>query len=359
MKVLVINTVRFLVNGISSTIMEIYRNLRDDITFEFIVNEKLAKEYELEFKENGTAYFILPNRKKHLLKYRKSLCRILRENKYDIVHIHGNSSTMFIETSLKDLSNSKIIVHCHNIDTPYRLLNLILRPLFINSFDLALACSDEAGSFLYKDKPYIIIRNSVKCELYRFDPEKRRELREKLKIDDKKVILHVGRFNEQKNHKFLIEVIKKMDNLDDYIFVFIGDGDLAVKIKRKISELHFENNCLFLGTKKDIWNYYNIADLFVLPSLYESFGIVLLEAQINGLKCLCSSNIPRDIDFTGNVCFLDLDCCNWIDYLKNFDFNYKRNDYVVRAKEAGFSCENVTQNYKMVYEDILKQKEEL
>ena len=175
---------------------------------------------------------------------------------------------------------------------------------------IRFACSKEAGDFLFgKDKPFEIFPNAIDCEQFRFSEEKRKEVRKALNIENCFVMGHIGRYEEQKNHRKLIEILKAVsEKRPNAILMSIGDGVLMDDVKTYSKELGVYDKVLFLGQRKDVSDLINAFDVFLLPSLYEGFGIVQIEAQANGLHCFSSQGvIPAEADITGNVSFIPLE----------------------------------------------------
>ena len=85
---------------------------------------------------------------------------------------------------------------------------------------------------------------------------------------------------------------------------------------KKVQKYKLSNNILFVSSKTDIYKYYNAFDYFILPSKYEGLGMVLIEAQINGLRCLASDKIPYEAKISNKLEFLTLEENAWIDFLE-------------------------------------------
>ena len=134
-------------------------------------------------------------------------------------------------------------------------------------------------------------------------------LRRKLKIPiDAFVIGHVGRFSEQKNHKFLVSVFEKIHSIDPKAFLLmIGMGDQQQNIEMYLNKLGLQNNYMILSNRTDIPNLLSIMDIFVFPSLYEGAPITLIEAQKVGVPCFVSNNISRTIKISNLIHFWPLD----------------------------------------------------
>ena len=350
-KILLVNTVRFSINGISTVIMDIYRKLKNDNNIDIIAQGYLDDSYKEELK--GHCFF-LPSRNKNTFKYRKELKKIIKKNNYDIIHIHGNSATMYLETSLINRKKTKVIVHGHNVTSKHYKIHKMMCPLFEKTYDLAIVPSNEAGLYLCKKKQYTIINNSIDVNNFVFNKEKREKIRNEYNLNNKKVLMHIGTFNNQKNHKFIVDFIKNMEDKDNIKVVLIGEGYLFDEIKKSVKDNNLDKYFLFLGKRSDVYDLYNMADIFILPSLYESFGIVILEALVNGLKVLTSNNVPKDINFNGNVTFLDLDAKLWIDKINDINY-YERLSYAALAKEKGYDSKTNISRYQIIYDNILKK----
>lgn len=166
-------------------------------------------------------------------------------------------------------------------------------------------------------------------------------MREKLGIEGKKVIGHVGRFNPQKNHEFLIdifnEVYKKNKNV---VLLLVGDGYLKEKIEDKVKKLQLEDSVRFLGVREDIPELMQAMDLFLFPSQFEGLAVVMVEAQAAGLKVITSTGVTTESNITNNVNFIDLNKGPqyWADIVINSDF--RRKDYTKQIINKGYDSSN-------------------
>lgn len=309
-RVLVINTVKFQTNGISNVIIDFYQNMdRTGIAFDFVANEDIERKYGSIIKKNGDRFVLFHNRNRKPLSYIKGLSSLIKRNKYDIIHIHGNSALMSIELRAiqKSGSDAKVLVHVHNTNCTHQMLNKALNSYFVKHYDYALACSKAAGEWLYKDRPFTVINNGVDEQRFRYQPELRKSLRAESGIEGKFVVTHVGRFNEQKNHVFLIKIFEALHRMEpDSVLRLVGTGALEQKIREIVQNSEAGEYISFVGVTDTVEKEYNMADVFVLPSLYESFGLVNVEAQCTGLPCVISDTVPKDIKITEQVRFLSL-----------------------------------------------------
>lgn len=159
-----------------------------------------------------------------------------------------------------------------------------------------MACSQEAARFLFGfSEDVTIIENGICLEDYTFNQITRRETRERLGI------------SEQKNPLFILNIIEELVKMDPtYQFIWIGDGELKDELVIKSKEKGLMDHIKFLGNRSDVNNLLQVFDVFILPSLYEGFGIVNIEAQVSGLPCLVSDAVPDLAKVNDNFHFLSI-----------------------------------------------------
>lgn len=312
-KVLHINSTIYINSGVMSVIMNYYKNInRDKIQFDFLYFKKIPNNsftYEKDIRSIGGKTFECVNLN-NLHFFNKELDRILKENKYDIVHIHDAFILKFIFKTIRKYKNIKIIIHSHATKWSDKKINSLRNWLLcLRNYkyaDYLFACSEAAGRFMFKDRDFYILNNAIDVCKFSYNADKRRQIRNKLKIDNKTVIGHVGNFNKQKNHEFIINVFEKvMFEKSDAILLLIGEGTLKSNIEKIVQEKKLNSNVLFVGKKENVQDYYSAMDVFILPSLYEGLPMVGVEAQCSGLPAIFSANITREVELT-NCKFLDL-----------------------------------------------------
>lgn len=122
------------------------------------------------------------------------------------------------------------------------------------------------------------------------------------------VIGHVGRFNEVKNHKFLVGVFSEIHKKNEKAFLLlVGNGSLQKKIEEQLKNLGLEHSYKILSERTDIPDLLNAMDKFIFPSIYEGLGIALIEAQKVGLPCVISKEVPDEAIVSNLVKKLDLE----------------------------------------------------
>lgn len=307
MELLIISTVDFNKHGIPIAILNNYRNFdHEKIHCTFIVNESIDSEFEREILTLGDRVFILANRKKRTITYIKELHSIAKKGDYDIAHVHGNSATMLFELiALK--GNCRVICQAHTTGGIHSFMNRLLYPLFISMTELRVACSSEAGIFLFKNKSFEVLNNGINSQRYLFDVKSREKIRKSNGINDQKIILHVGSFCERKNHSFLINIFEQVANdMPDTLLWLVGTGPDLNKVKDIVERKELNHRVKFIGTVSNVEEYMMAADCFLLPSKVESFGIVNIEAQATGLPCIISDVVPKNVKLLNNVKFVSL-----------------------------------------------------
>ena len=294
-------------SGVMSVIMNYYRHIdREKVQFDFLYFAACEDSYVDEIRNLGGRIYHV-DRPGSSLRSVKQLDSFFREHakEYTWLHNHEVYLTFLLRPISKRYGLKKFIVHCHATkysDKPIsavrnRILCLPIRFMKVERF----ACSEAAGKFLYGEKrlkagKVFIMHNAIDCEKFRFRPEVRERLRKEMGLEGKFVIGHVGRFERQKNHEFLIEVFAECKKeIDNCILLLIGEGSLSAKIKKKVVEKGLENSILFFTKRNDMEYLYQVMDLFVLPSLYEGLPVSCLEAQVNGLKCIISRTVTDEL----------------------------------------------------------------
>lgn len=309
LSVLVINTVEFKKGGMSTVIMNYFENIdKSRIHMDFVVNRRIEEEYKNELEANGSKVYLL-ERNAEPVKYFFRLLAIISKKKYDIVHVHGNSCTMAIELIAAMFCGCKRrIAHSHNSTCDHKTIHRLLKHLFEISCTDCLACSIEAGEWLFRGKEYTIVENALNLELYRFDIERRKDIRKRIQVEETDILLgHVGHFNEQKNHRFIVDIFNKLhtDGLP-YKLILVGEGDEKEETERYVRQKNLENLVFFYGITRDIAGVMSAMDIFLFPSKWEGLGIVMLEAQLTGLPCIASKAVPEATRISDNCEYLEL-----------------------------------------------------
>lgn len=325
--------------GVETVIMNYYRNInRTKVQFDFVIEGSGNDILEEEIRFLGGKIYKVESLKKNFLKYMYQIYLIVKKNNYKIVHSNMNTLSIFSLSSAWAAGAPIRILHNHStaekkeiIRSAIKYILRPLSPLFANKY---VACSRAAAYWMYGyhmvDTGKVkIVNNAINTKKFHYDPIIRKKIRKELNIsNDTLVIGHVGRFMYQKNHTFIIDIFNNVHKREKKsILLLIGDGELRYKIENKVKNYNLVDSVVFLGIKKNVYDLYNVMDVFLLPSWYEGLPVVSIEAQTNGLRCMLSDRITRESKLTHSVEFYDLDktAQEWANELLNKD--NKRNEF--------------------------------
>ena len=302
--------------GAETMIMNLYRNTdREKVQFDFVENTQETGIYEKEILSLGGRVFHCPKFNGNVFSYMKWWDAFFDEHKdeYAFVHGHiGSTAAMYLYSAKKH--GIKTIAHSHNTyekhfsfnQLEYQCLSYPVR--FIA--DYFFACSKEAGISRYGNKTsFRIIRNAIDTQQFKYKKAEE-ELLQELKISsDVSVFGHVGRFDKQKNHSFLLKIFKTICETDhNAVLLLAGDGPMRAEIEKEAVELGIKDHVRFLGVREDIPDLLNCMDVMIFPSVYEGLPVTLVEAQCSGLRCLVSDAVSDEIVLVKDlITFMSLD----------------------------------------------------
>jgi glycosyltransferase involved in cell wall biosynthesis len=298
----------------------------------------------------------------------KEFNRILDEG-YDAVHLHTSFWKSF---AVEELAMARgvpvVIVHSHNADLgglpvdADRKTSLAVHNKRKSEFSESLAthfcaCSRLAADWLFGSQipreRIRILPNAIDVEKFVYNPGIRRQYRKELGIEDKFVIGHIGRFEYEKNHEFLLDVFAKVTKeVSNAVLLSVGTGDLFEDIKRKTDRLGVGDRILFLGKRDDVANLYQAMDLFALTSRFEGLAIVLIESQCTGLRTTTTTTttMPENV-ITDNIIGLPFDAGIWRDEIARVARQgYERRDRREEVAKAGYSIKEQIRQIERIYE---------
>lgn len=344
--------------GTQALLMNIYRNIdRKKVQFDFLVEYPDKQFYDEEIlKLGGRIYYTTVRQDFNILKFNKELEKVLTQNNYKIVHVHTYSIGYFVLKTAEKCGVQIRIAHSHSNEAvrDYKyFLKLIMQRIYTIHANQLFACSEEAGKYLFKDRPFKILRNAIDSPKFVFNQEIRDAMREKLGISKNFVVGHVGRFKKEKNHIFLIDVFSKIKkNKENAKLILVGTGPLEVEIKEKIKKLKLENDVIFLGNRDNVNEIYQAMDIMVFPSLFEGLGIVAIESQAAGTPILCSDKLPKEVEITELLKKKSLDnsieewACEAIDLALTEKAKKNMRDKII---SEGFDIVSIANNLQQYY----------
>ena len=357
-KILCVITSGLTREGIVSTQLEYLKNMNlDGIEMHVLSVSSPADGVVEEFENLGCKVIQMPNRLRDLLKYRSELKKLMKREKYDVIHVHGSSALMVNELGMaKKLKVPMRIAHSRNTMCTYEKIDKLLRPMFYKSYNLALACGKDAGQWLFPDRDFEVLHNGKNLKKFAYNEEERRIFREKLSLDGKIAVGFVGRISYQKNMEFLISVFNDYHNrIPNSRLYIMGDGEQKEMVKGLIEHHGLENDVVFTGNIKNVNEYLQAMDIMLLPSRFEGLPNVVLEWQICGLPTLVSNTVTEECKTTELVKFLPTNegTSVWCDAMENIDLAADRGVAseisVKRMKEEKFDIEEGANYLRNLY----------
>lgn len=329
--------------GLETMIMNYYRNIdRSKVQFDFLTHRDTNASYNDEILSLGGRIYSLPPLNPFSRKYIKALDDFFKNHKeYNIVHSHLNAMSTIPLKYAKKNGVKFTIAHSHNTNQDKNLKYLIKsfsKKNITKYADQLFACGEEAGIWIFNTNDFIVLNNAIDAGLYSYNKEKSIAIKQKLNIDGKFVIGHVGRFNLQKNHEFIIDIFNEVQKREENsVLLLVGDGKLKHEIEEKVSNLRLKDKVYFLGIRADVNDLMQAMDVFLFPSLYEGLPVTMVEAQSSGLKCFISNTVPKDCILTDNVEVIDLDkdCDIWAKEIVKYK-NYARENTKKQIEKANF-----------------------
>jgi len=357
-KVLEVITVPFDNNGIVTLLYNYLVVMdKDGLSVDVLTTREVDTNVDNKFASLGCCIYKTVIRNHNPIGYIHQLSKLIRKNKYNIVHVHGNSATMAFDLFGAMLGGCKNrIAHSHNTMCEHVYMDKILRPFFRVLYTERFACGEKAGGWLFKNQKFDIIPVGINVREFRFDKDKRKQIRNELGIpEDHLVIGHVGGFNKAKNQKFIVDVFNALCSLrKDVSLILVGSGDMFEEVKNKVSESDFRNNIHLPGRVNCVVDYLDAMDVMVMPSFYEGFPQVVMEWQANGLKCVVSTNVTRECAVTDNVQFLSLSdgISRWVKeilLLSNYDREMEQIKSSDLVSDEGYDIVDDALKLKMKY----------
>ena len=354
--------------GVEAVVMNYYRHIdKSKIQFDFICDDDSTDIPYEEIEELGGRVILIPPYQK-VFKYHKELKRILKEENYRIVHSHINTLSVFSLWAAKSAKVPVRIAHSHSTtnkkEKKKNLMKMVLRPfskLFATDY---MACSELAGRWLFGDKTFdegkvYILNNAIDLDKFKYDEKVRKEKRKELGIDkDTLVIGHIGRFVEQKNHRFLIDIFNELQKQkENSKLILVGQGPLKEEIENKEKNLKLQDKVMFLGQRQDVNELYQAFDCFVLPSLYEGLPVVGVEAQAMSLPCVFSDDMTKETKVLDHTKFLSLKQSSeeWANEILKSVNEYERKDTYNEISNNGFNLNNEIGKLEKKYIELLNK----
>lgn len=355
--------------GAETMIMNLYRNIdRKKIQFDFVCHIKEKCDFEDEICSLGGRIIRIDSlRTLGTKNYIKELKRVIIDyGPYQAVHAHTDIQAGIVTLAAKMARVDKRVCHSHNTKWKEKpnikdnLQSYMLRNLAkITSTNLC-ACGKDAAIFFfgkneYKKNKVIILNNGIDIDKFNnINNSDINRVKNELKIENSGLVIgHIGRFYEQKNHIFIINLAKELKKKNvNFKMLLIGDGPLKENIKQKSYEYKLDKNIVFLGVRDDVPVLLKIFDVFIFPSFYEGLPVTLIETQTSGVQAIISDTISKEVDLgVGLIERVSLN--NTETWVKSI--LYKRNKCDVdtiykRINEKGYNVKNNVKTLEKLYD---------
>lgn len=303
--------------GLETWLMNVLRYIdRKKFRMDFLTNTADRCAYDDEILALGSRIIPCINTQRPLF-YARNFKRILRQfGPFDFVHSHFRHYSGWVLRLAKRSGVPHRIMHLHsNISrlqasaTQLRRIYLALTKQWINRYATAgLACSKEASIAFFgpvgeSDPRWVIHYCGIDTAPFEIGADSVLTRAEFGISPDAIVVGHVGRFAEEKNHSFLLDIAAEVTRRRPEVrFLLIGDGPLRSKIVSKARKLRIDKKVIFAGLRPDVPRLMTSAmDCFLLPSFYEGLPLVLIEAQAAGLPCIFSDVVTEEADIVKSL----------------------------------------------------------
>lgn len=322
-----------------------------------------------QFEDTGYTVHIVTHKRKSIVKNVEEVYRILKQERFDVVHSHMTLTNFYVLFLAKTLGVHVRISHAHSAfredNLKAKLAFPILKSLNRLAANVWMACGYNAGVFLYgtdavdHQKVYMM-RNAIDLQRFQRNDKTRQMIREKYAIDDAVCVGHVGRFCTPKNHSFVLEIFDAVRKITPASkFLLVGDGELRGEVLAKIKELHLENSVVLTGNVTNTNELYQAMDAFILPSLYEGLPVVSIEAQAANLPCLISENVDHRCAMTSNVHFLSIQksADEWAKEILKYAAQPHSDDSIEALTKAGYNIETEARKLEELYKNSINKQE--
>ena len=310
--------------------------------------------FQDDFIKKGHIVFDVPSYRKRPFSYIYKARKIINENNIQIVHVNMNSAVFLYPLIAGRLSSA----NNNSSDKGFlkealHWINKHLIPLLATDY---FACSVLSSEWFYskkiRKKKCVVIPNAIDIKRFSFNLESRKRIRDIFNISNDEILIgHVGRFNPQKNHKYIIEIFQKYLKKEPKAkLMLIGEGPLKKEILLLIKQKKLSKRIIVCGNRDDINDFYSAFDIFLMPSLYEGLPLVGIEAQASGCRVIFSDKITTEVKIIPDTIFLSIGKDKVIDWVKNIEPRKSRRECNFYIKKYDIATQ--IRNLERIYETV-------
>ena len=316
--------------------------------------------YEPELEARGCKIFHLLQPSDSYCAYMKNLKKLICTYRYDVIHAHTMFNIGWAMLAGKLYGVPVRVSHAHSAleehrSIKVRLYEAAMRFLILTCATDYIACGVKAGERLYGRKAFkkkgTLILNGIDTQGFAFDEQRRNTFRKGLGLDDKFIIGHAGHLAEVKNQSFLLSLMPEILKRQPQAYLLLlGEGEDRSALGQRIHELHLEDHVRMTGNVRNMPDYLNAMDVFAFPSLYEGMPLSIIEVQSNGLPCVISDKVPKDVFLTDLLRPLPLDDQSaWVDAICSAKRETPEK-YAAQMRQSGFDTDTAMQKVYAIYE---------
>lgn len=349
--------------GSQAMIMNLYKNIdREKIQFDFIVDHPEYDAYLPLINDLGGKVYNMPLfNGKNIKEVKDSWNNLFKKHpEYKILHSHSRSyASIYLPIARK--YGLKTIIHSHNTSNgsgvKALVKNILQYPLRFQS-DYYFGCSKDAGRWLFGEKivnsdKFFVLNNAIDADSFRYNKNIREEYRKQFGLNDETIYIQVGSLSDQKNHLFTLDVFEKLSKIKNNFKLFIvGIGEKQALIESRIKESNLNDKIILLGRRNDVNCLLQMADCYIMPSIYEGLSVAAIEAQASGICCILSDVVSRDVKITDVCEFLPLDTQKWVERLNS---GFDRKDTHSEIVNAGYDIKDTSKWLERFYERIINE----
>lgn len=293
-------------NGVMSVILNYAKAMPEDIIFDVVYFAEKEKTRKADIEAlGGRVYKISPPSPKDLLTGKMNHFFAQHKNEWQALHIHCPHFAVLIAPYAKKAGIKKIAVHCHTTEFSLKgngkrnkLLSLYAKYFIHTKF----ACGRTAGDLWYGNKKYTVLNNAIDCGKYVYDPKVRQSVRNRMGLDGRFVVGHIGRSDvSQKNHPFLLQIFSEIKKKNSNARLLLIGAAPTDKLICLCGELNIRDCVSFLGIRDDVADILQACDIFVFPSTSEGLPVSVIEAQAAGLPVIMSDTVTDEVIATDLV----------------------------------------------------------